>query len=181
MKKRLWIGAALLLLGAVAVQAAPDRIDASASTRITADRMVYSEEKQRVIFENNVMVERPDMKLRAGRLTVYLKPKKMPDGSEGVIPGGMENAEIDRIVAEQNVRMEHGDRRGTCSVATYVPSRELLTMEGNPVLTDGESTLSGKIVRYYAAERRSEVVGDGKKRVEAVFTGSGSHSFGRRQ
>ena len=145
-------------------------------TRIVSDKMTYFADKQQIIFEKDVHVLRPDFELWADRLTVYLKPAPKKDGKDGKegktggMPEGMAAGDVDKLVAEKNVRMKSENRTGTCSKATYTVDNGVMTMEGDPHLTDGENTITGEVVRYFTQENRSEVEGGAKKRVEAVFS-----------
>lgn len=138
-------------------------------TRITSDKLTYQAEKRVVMFEGSVHVVRPDFDLRATRLTVYLKPAKGDSES----PVGMATGDVDRLVAQGNVTMkEPQGRSGTSDKATYTIDDGVLILEGNPHLTDGENSISGAVIRYYTHESKSEVLGGGKKRVEAIFNSS---------
>ena len=178
MKKPLFGLAALTLallctnpLSAAPIAPKPDK---NVETRITSDQLTYTAEKQLVVFDKNVHVVRPDFELWAERITVYLKPPKDKKAAgEGSTIPGMSAGDIDRIIAERNVRMKsEAGRSGTCAKATYTLDNGVLLMEGDPRLTDGENTITGETIRYFTEENRSEVMGGSKKRVEAVFSGS---------
>lgn len=163
-------------LSLAAPKTAPPRPEKDVETRITSDQLTYVAEKQRIVFEKNVHVERPDFKLWADRLTVLLKPPKegqaKTDTAKGGLPEGMAAGDVDKIIAERNVRMESQGRTGTSDKATYTMDNGVLLMEGNPRLTDGDNTVTGETIRYFTEENRSEVKGGSKKRVEAVFSGA---------
>lgn len=151
----------------------PMRPNTDVETRITADKLTYQAEKRQVVFDGNVHVSRPDFDLRSTRLTVYMKPAKaQKNGTSGSAPAGLATGDVDRLVAQGHVVMtEPEGRSGTSDKATYTADDGVLLMEGSPRLTDGENTITGETIRYYTQENRSEVIG-GKKRVEAVFSGS---------
>lgn len=140
-------------------------------TRITADKLTYSADKQQATFETKVHVQRPDFQLWTNRLVVYLKPApKSADNKKSSMPEGMAGGDVDRLEAIGNVRMAaEPNRSGTCSKAVYTASDGVLRMEGDPRVSDGENTVSGEVIRYFTRENRSEVQG-GKKRVEAIFS-----------
>lgn len=159
----------------------PPKPAQNVETRITSDQLTYMAEKQLVVFDKNVHVVRPDIEIWADKITVYLKPPKdKEEGKAGGMPAGMAAGDVDKIVAERNVRMKSENRSGTCAKATYTMDNGVLLMEGDPRLTDGENTVTGETIRYYTEENRSEVLGGGKKRVEAVFSGSKASSPIRR-
>ncbi len=157
---------------ATAAAAAP-KASRNVETRINADKMMYYADKQQVVFETGVHVRRPDFELRADRLVVHMKaPRKDAGTVQGKrgLPEGMAAGDVDRLVAERNVRMTSEGRTGTCSRAVYTVDDGVLRMEGNPRVSDGENTITGEVIRYFTKENRSEVVGSAKKRVEAVFS-----------
>lgn len=141
-------------------------------TRITADKLTYTADKQQAVFETNVHVVRPDMQLWSDRLIVHLKPAgaKSEAKPQGGLPESMGGGDLDKLVADGNVRMSaEGGRTGTCARATYTADDAVLRMTGDPRVSDKENTVTGEEIIYYTRENRSEVRG-GKKRVEAVFS-----------
>ena len=173
--KTFFLSICTAVLFCASAQAAPlavPRPDRNVETRITSDKMTYLAEQQKIVFEKDVHVTRPDFELWANKLTVLMKPAQNTEKQtkKGSLPDGMAAGDVDKLIAEQNVRMKSETRTGTCSKATYTVDNGVLTMEGDPRLTDGENTVTGEIVRYFTEENRSEVQGGSKKRVEAVFS-----------
>lgn len=161
-------------------------------TAVKSDRMQYDAKGQVVIFEGDVYVQRPDFEMWAEKITLHLRKKAARPGKAGAGqgadasasssssnsagsagPGGMDAGEIDRMVAERNVRMKRENRTGECEKATYTVDNAVLVMEGNPVLHEGENSIKGDVITFYTRENRSEVRGTSTKRVQAVFTSSG--------
>lgn len=173
MKKTLFaaIISVCLLLPANAVWAKTEKT----STSVTSERMEYDAKRQRVVFTGNVHVTRPDVQIWSDTLTVFLVQKKNSSKNTGV-PAGLEGGDIDRIVARDNVRMEHDGKKGKCEKATFTASTGVLEMEGNPVLYDNENTVKGNKILFYTKENRSEIHG-GSQPVEAIFS-SDSGTFG---
>lgn len=158
--------AAVLLFAALtpslAASSAVDKNKAGkVPTSITAGGMEYNAEAQVVIFRGKVHVKRPDFDLWAEKMTIYLdKSSKTSSSSELGAGGGMQAGEIDRIVAEKNVRMKSDDKEGTCDKATYFAKEDKFVMEGSPVLKDkGKNTITGRTVVHYLGSNRSEVQG----------------------
>jgi len=148
-----------------ALAAAPDKkTTGKVPTNITAARMEYNANAQTVIFTGKVHVKRPDFELWSDKMTIYLdKSGKAPTANDDA--GSMQAGEIDRIVAEKNVRMKSDTKQGSCDKATYFAKEDKLVMEGNPVLSDADKTqIRGKIVTHYISSNRSEI-----SAVDAVF------------
>ncbi|MGE4293933.1 MAG: lipopolysaccharide transport periplasmic protein LptA [Desulfovibrio sp.] len=125
--------------------------------RITADKLTYDDKRRTVAFSGNVEAVHEELKLWAEELTAFFAKTGKP------------GEEIDRIVASGGVRMQRGSTEGTSSTVTYMVKENLLLMEGNPVIQDGKNKVTGKVIKFYAKENRSEVVGGNGKRVEAIL------------
>ncbi|MFP4168071.1 MAG: LptA/OstA family protein [Desulfonatronovibrionaceae bacterium] len=155
----------LLLTLCAAVQAEQDRVP----TRITSEDMTYSGKAREVVFEKDVHAVRRDFELWSDRLIVHLSEAPQGNGTgEGRLPGG-EDAEVERIVALDNVRVKSGERRGNCTKLVYETATEIITMTGDPVLIQKENTISGDKIVINVREDTSEVFSGGEKRVQAVF------------
>ncbi len=142
-----------------------------APIKVTADHMTYDTEKNQVVFTGNVEAVREDFHLWSATLTLYLRAASTTGGPAEPGPAGaLKPGDLDRIVAETNVRFTHRAQSGSAAKATYLMRDGLLTLEGKPVLRDGENSITGNVIRYYLNENRSEVDGGPKGRVQAVFS-----------
>ena len=128
--------------------------------QIASDRMTYDENGKVVSFVGNVVAEHGELKLWAERLSAYFSSKS---GKKFSVDS------VDRIVAEGNVRAKKGKTEGECRKVTYFVDKQLLTMEGDPVLRDGPNSLTGGVINFHVRENRSEVIRDKDKRVKAIF------------
>ena len=153
---------------AVPLCSAAERTDGKrVPTSIRADHMDYDADKQTVVFGGNVYVKRPDFELWSAKLVVYLdKAGKKSEDAENGGAVGMQAGNVDRIVAEKDVRMKSNDKEGTCQKATYYAKTDKVVMEGNPVLKNNkdQSTMKGSVITHYLKANRSEV-----QRPEATF------------
>jgi lipopolysaccharide export system protein LptA len=134
--------------------------------QITSERMVYNDTKRTVIFSGSVEATHDDLVLHADTLTAFFGGKQRSTAET-----------IERIVAEGSVRAVRGTTRGTCSRLTYHVEDGILVMEGDPVLRDGENTISGQVVKFYMKDNRSEVLGGKGQRVKAVLGAPGDLEF----
>lgn len=143
----------------------------SVATEITAEKMTARQADTRVTFHGNVYVDRPDIKIWADSLTVYFQEsgKKNAAAQQTSLPVASESREIERIVAAGSVRLRHKVYTGTCGLATYTASAAILIMQQDPVLSDGENSITGKEIRLYLDESRTEVVSDSDNPVSATF------------
>ncbi len=169
--KRFLLTLLICAFSAVCAVAAPlPGADGNQPVDVTADNMVYSADKNTVVFQGKVEAVRGEFKMWSETLTLYLKSSGGTEtGKTGTVPA-TEKSDLDRIVAEKNVRFQNGTQTGSAQKATYFASQNLLVLEGNPVLHDGDNSIKGNVIRYFVNENRSVVEGGPKQRVHAVFS-----------
>ena len=141
----------------------------SVPVEVTADAMEYSQSGNLVTFKGDVHVSRPDFQLWAATIEVYLAEGVAADANATATPD-LDPGQVSKIVASGGVRMQSGDKTGTCGSAVYLVKEGYLQMNGNPVLKDGQNTIKGKTIKFYVHSNRSEVVGDKDHRVTATFS-----------
>ena len=127
-------------------------------TRVISEKMTYDAVKQIVIFEGKVHVTRLDMQLWADKLTMHMDESGKKTSRSNAM--GMGTGKVERIVAENNVRIEQGDKRGSCGRATYYMDRGKVVMEQNPVVHDGPNQIRGRVINYFTESGHSEVLGN---------------------
>lgn len=121
---------------------------------VKSNELAADNKGKTAVFTGKVVAKHGDITIYAEKLTV----------SYGNLKG-----EIDKIVAETDVRIVQENRIGTAKHATYQSKEGLITLTGNPKVMQGNDTISGKIITYYVDEDRSVVSGGGDSRVEAVI------------
>lgn len=163
----------------------PSFTDNETPVKVNADDMLYDMDKSTVTFLGNVVVTRGEFVMNSAKMTIFMQknenkkalvpspPKDIP--LTGAAPKAKkaknkEQNNIERIEAYSGVTFNYGPQSGSSESAVYDAQKELLTMRGNPVVREGENIIQGNTIRYYMNERRSEVIGSEKKRVEAIFT-----------
>ena len=145
--------------------------DSNLPVDVTADNMVYNADKNTVIFQGRVEAVRGEFTMWSDTLTLYLKSRTdASQKNKNAASQAMQGSDLDRIVAEKNVRFKNGTQTGTAQKATYYSAKNLLVLEGNPILHDGDNSIRGNVIRYYVDENRSVVEGSPKQRVHAVFS-----------
>ena len=146
--------------------------DSSIPVDVTADAMEYSADKNTVVFHGNVEAIRGDFKMWSDKLTLVLKGKGNKDEKSDKKTSSMANAagDLDRVIAEKNVRFKNGVQHGTSDKATFFAQKNILVLEGDPVLHDGDNSIRGNVIRYFLNENRSVIEGSPKKRVHAIFS-----------
>ncbi len=165
----------LLFMAAVPARAAdPARADlAKTPTKIESDSMRYDQSAGTVVFEGKVHVDRPDFQLWSNQLTVHFSPQAKGASKDQKAAGQSLPADagkIEKIVAAGAVRIERDGKVGTCGTATYLVQEGLFSMEGEPVLKDGANIVTGKVVKLFFKDNRSEGLGGEGQRVQATFS-----------
>ena len=137
--------------------------------------MEYSSDKKTVVFHGSVEAVRGEFKMWSDKLTLILKGKnsgeeKNADAKKSSSKAADAAGDLDRVIAEHNVRFKNGTQNGSAEKATFFAQKNILVLEGDPVLNDGENSIRGSVIRYFMNENRSVVEGSSKKRVHAVFS-----------
>ncbi len=155
---------ALILVFGAGLAAAQDQVP----VKIISDKMDYDQDNNTVIFTGNVHVDRTDFELWSDKLTVFMQaPPEGAPAQASVGPGASQD--IEKLLAEGNVRIKRDKQTGTSGKATYWTKKGVIVMEGNPVLKDGEGSITGEVITYHVQENRGVVQGGEKQRVQAVF------------
>lgn len=174
MKKSILSLLAVLLFSAPALAAPVPGGDADLPVDVTANNMEYSADKNTVVFHGNVEAVRGDFKMWSEKLTLVLKDKKSDDKKQDTKKNASRSAEaagdLDRVIAEHKVRFQNGTQNGSAEKATFFAQKNILVLEGDPVLNDGSNSIRGNVIRYFLNENRSVIEGSPKKRVHAVFS-----------
>lgn len=169
MKKYVLALVSTFLLSSAAWAAPLPGLEADMPVDVTADNMEYRADNSTVVFQGSVEAIRGDFKMWSETLTLVLKSQNSAKENSSQNENSR-TGDLDRIVAEKNVRFQNGTQNGTAQKATFYARRNLLVLEGNPVLHDGDNSIRGHVIRYFVNENRSVVEGTPKKRVHAVFS-----------
>jgi len=120
----------------------PMRPDDGAPFRITADKVTHDFAGHRTTFIGNVVATRGDLTMRASRLVVV----------------GADDGRVDRAWTEGGpVRVDQGERHGSAQRGTFVGGGQRLVLEGDPVVTERDSSLRGDRVVFLVGQGRVEV------------------------
>ena len=121
---------------------------------INAQQLEADYQAKVITFIGDVVAKQKEFTLYADRLLLF-------------IGGDME--EIEKIVAQGNVRMVQEDREATCREATYYHRDGKLVLRGEPVVREGDNWVSGKRITYYIDEQKSVAEGEGGDRVTVTI------------
>lgn len=156
-----WIFCAGMLAVATSVLAAPSGFSAAGSrepVEISSDRLEADDAARTLVFIGHAVATQGDVTINGDRLTIHY-----------AAAGG----DVDRIVAEGNVRIVQGERLATGGKAEYFRVEDRMVLTGSPRVSEGKNSVQGEEIVLYLKENRSVVKGGQGGRVNAVFQPKG--------
>lgn len=135
-----YLGCALLLSQSVLGAQPKKSIDANSEnvTVITSERMVYDSQNQSAVFEENVVVTDPKLKLSSDKLTVEFD----------------ESSKVEEIQAQGSVYIEQEDKRAWAESADYNVVSGKMVLRGEPLIRQGEDMLQGDTITFWRDQNR---------------------------
>jgi lipopolysaccharide export system protein LptA len=112
--------------------------DSTKGTVITSDRLSFDYKRLIAIFEDNVVVVDPQVRMEADRMNVLFTE---------------ENA-IRSVTSTGHVRMWQGDKIATCDRAIYLAHDGQLIMRGNASMKQGKDLVQGNEITVWINEDR---------------------------
>jgi lipopolysaccharide export system protein LptA len=107
-----------------------------------------------ITFIGDVVARQKEFTLYANRLYLFIDEK---------------GEEIQKIVAQGNVRMVQDNRKATCHEAIYYHREGTVVLQGEPVVREGDNLVSGKRIIYYIDEQKSVAESEGEERVKVTI------------
>lgn len=107
-------------------------------TVITSESLVYDNGRRSAIFEQNVLVTDPKMKLMSDKLTVEFD----------------EDNKVRYILAEGNVYIEQEDKTAWADRASYDVASGKVVLVGDPLIKQGKDMLQGEKITFWRDETR---------------------------
>jgi lipopolysaccharide export system protein LptA len=161
---------------------------------ISADRLEVRDKDKVATFSGKVEVNQGDTVLRCKTLTVFYEGGAKDDKPDGgakdaaktnekpqspvaeIGPGS--NQKIKKLEARGGVVVTQKDQVATGDTATFDMQKNVVTMDGNVVLTQGQNVLRGNrlVVDLTTGYSRVESSGGSNGRVQGLFVPSGSQT-----
>lgn len=130
--------------------------------QIEADRLEVREGEKVAIYSGNVRVRQGGTVLEAPELRVFYSGEPTVDGAPG--------SQVSRIEGGPGVAVRSGDQTATGDRAVLDMGRNLVTMTGNVVLTQGPNVVRGERVVIDLATKQGRMEGG---RVQTLITPTG--------
>jgi lipopolysaccharide export system protein LptA len=132
------IVAALCWAGVFTASAQTEAGAAADLTVITSDKLTFDYAQRFALFDGNVVVVDPQMKLYADKMTVVFSASNR----------------ISEIKAEGKVYIVQDDKRARSEVAQYNVDQGIIVMTGKPQVTRGEDILTGDKITFWRNENK---------------------------
>lgn len=134
---------AVALIGLVAVSVAADvedefTIDKAEATVITSTRLTFDQQERYALFEEDVVVEDPSLRLLADRLTVFFDEQNQAESIEAV----------------GNVLIEQEETTAWARKATYDVVSGMIFLEGSPRIRRGRDVLEGDTITFWRDDNK---------------------------
>jgi LPS export ABC transporter protein LptC/lipopolysaccharide transport protein LptA len=131
---------------------------------VDAHTMNYVEKDRIIHFEKEVKVVTETTKINSDKTDFYLKP---------------DTSELDRLYAQGKVTINHDQKRGSGSQATFFAKDRKLVLEGYPRLQEtGQADIVGRMLTLFLADDRILIDGqeDGRATTTLQMTGESPSS-----
>jgi len=132
--------------------------------KIASDRMEANQNDKTVLFEGHVVVQQDDLTITGKRLKVY--------SVEGLKDSAAQSAmvdKIDRIEIEGDVTISQKDKVATAQRAVYYHEEQKIVLSGQPIVTQGEDRIQGRLITLLLAQGKSIVEGGTETPVQALL------------
>lgn len=137
-------------------------LDSNEPVSIKSDRLEVFDDRKVAVFSGNVIVQQADMIMRTPSLEVRY------DGAEGQQGTGS----ISRIDAREGVEIISDDQTARGDSAVFQVPEQIVTLNGNVVLSQGDNILRGSQLIVDLATNTSRLISSGeddRQRVQGLF------------
>lgn len=140
--------------------------DSNQPVNITANKLEADDKAGIFVFSGNVQAQQGEVFIYAQKMTVHYSATT---GSSD----GDNKRQIDKVVAEKDVRIVQFDRVATGQKGIFFQQEGRVVLSGDPRVVQGDNNVAGERIVVYLNENRSVVEGGEKQRVKAVFVPEG--------
>ena len=154
----------LFLITSLAVAADPEmNHDGSQPVQITSQQLEADDNAGHFVFTGNVQAQQGDVFIYAQKMTVIYVKRENPEENTG------DKRQIDKVVAEDDVRIVQLNRVATGQRAVFHHQEGRIVLTGTPRVVQGDNAVEGERIIVYLNDSRSVVEGSDNRRVKAVF------------
>ncbi|MCU0573154.1 MAG: lipopolysaccharide transport periplasmic protein LptA [Syntrophobacteraceae bacterium] len=139
-------------------------LKSDAPLNIASDRMEVSQKDRTILFEGHVVIQQEDLTITGRRMVVFAA-----GGGKGNEAESSMMDQIDRIEIEGDVRISQREKVATSEKSVYYHREQKIVLIGNPMVSQGEDRVQGRLITLYLADGRSVVEGGELSPVQAVL------------
>ncbi len=139
-------------------------LKSGAPLNIASDRMEVSQKDRTILFEGHVVIQQEDLTITGRRMVVFAAAS-----GRGREDGSSMMEQIDRIEIEGDVRISQREKVATADKSVYYHGEQKIVLMGNPMVSQGEDRVQGRLITLYLADGRSVVEGGESSPVQAVL------------
>lgn len=139
------------------------KLDTKQPIEITADSLEVMQKEQLAVFSGNVVAVQGQMRLTSSRMTVHYRTGEQAKGDAQA---------VSRIEVDGDVFMRTPSETARSLKGVYDVDGNMLTLNGDVVLTRGENVVKGAALQYDLVSGKSRIVGAG------VATGGSADNAG---
>jgi lipopolysaccharide export system protein LptA len=148
--------AGVFFLSSLATAAEPEmNHDGSLPVHITSQTLEADDKAGFFVFKGDVQAQQGEVYIYSDMMTVRYSDA--------------ENRQIEKVVAEGDVRIVQLNRVATAQHAVFYQQEGRVVLTGDPQVVQGENKVEGERIVVYLNDSRSVVEGGKKSRVKAVF------------
>jgi lipopolysaccharide export system protein LptA len=153
---------------AVAKQKAPvstDYMKSDSPLHIASDRMEVRQQDKTIVFQGHVVVRQDDLTITGNQLKVTAAQvdKSIKTDQSAIVD------KIDRIEVNGDVKITQREKQATANQAVYYHQEQKIVLMGNPVVSQGQDKVQGRLITLYIAEGKSVVEGGEETPVQALL------------
>lgn len=135
---------------------------------ITSDNLEFDREKNRAVFEGNVVVTQDNLSIKSDKMTVHYSINSTKSKSSDNEDLGTKK--IERIESFGNVQLIAPDKSAYADKAVYNLDKNTLEMFNNVKLIQGQSELHGDKLVYNMQTGQAKISSqNSQKRVKAII------------
>ncbi len=129
-------------------------LQADQPVEVTSARLEVFQAERKTVFSGDVVATQGDFVLNAKKLTVFFNA---------------DQSQVERMEAVGQVKITQQGRIATADKAIFKQPEQVLELQGNAQLQQGENRIVGDEITVYLKENRSVVKSSGSGRVKALI------------
>lgn len=149
--------------------------------QVVSDRLEAFDEQKLVVFSGNAVAVQGDKVIKADTLSLFYK-KDNKGAGKGSTRGDIAGAgDLERIEARGHVSVTQGPKVATGELAIYYQDAQKIILTGNPVMREGNNSITGDKITVLLDENRGVVERSDNKRVTAIIYPNENQDAGKKK